>query len=145
MTTVAKEAVDFTNDAWTAFLTGRNIIANNKEISGDLLNRLKEQRDKAVLAWEKSIVATIVHYINDVLQDMAKIGDANYSFLSHAKHWSEMKGFALYLQFNPRSKVSTENFAAMHTKMGEAPLPPPTPCLRMIEAIEPPCLRPERF
>ena len=111
---------DFTGDAWIAFLTGRKIITDNKEISGSLLDDLKKQRDNAVLAWEKAIAATVVHYINDVLQDMAKIGDAGYSSTTHAKHWSEMKGFALSLQFNPRSRVSASDFVEMHKKMREA-------------------------
>ena len=47
-----------------------------------------------------------------------------YSFTTHAKHWSELKGFALGLQFNPRSPLTTENFVAFHDKVGDAPVLP---------------------
>ena len=69
------------------------------------LDELKKHRDAAVLGWEKAIAATALHYINDVLKDMAKFGASDYSVLDHVKHWSELKGFALTLQFNPRSPV----------------------------------------
>jgi hypothetical protein len=74
------------------------------------------------LAWEGAIAATVVHYINDVLQDMGTFGTADYDFSSHAKHWSEMKGSALGLQFNPRSQVSVEDFGSFHALVGDAPV-----------------------
>ena len=64
------------------------------------MNELKAHRDAALSAWEKAIAATVVHYINDVIGDMEA---EDYSFYDHAKHWSEMKGFALSFQFNRRS------------------------------------------
>ena len=47
-----------------------------------------------------------------------------YNFEAHAKHWSEMKGFALSFQFNPRSPVSDEVFAQVHALFGTAPALP---------------------
>ena len=44
-----------------------------------------------------------------------------YSFDDHAKHWSELKGFALNLQFNPRSAVSDADFVQLHAHIGQAP------------------------
>ena len=44
-----------------------------------------------------------------------------YDFYDHAKHWGEMKGFALSFQFNPRSPLSGDDFAAIHAAMGTAP------------------------
>jgi hypothetical protein len=60
-----------------------------------------------------------VHYINEVLRDM---GAAEYDFAGHAKHWSKLKGFALSLQFNPRSLVSEAEFAAFHALVGDSPV-----------------------
>ena len=76
---------------------------------------------QAVNAWEKAIAATVIHYINDVLADMDA---APYDFLKHAKHWGELKGFALSFQFNPHSKLSDAKFAEFHTKVGTKPALP---------------------
>ncbi len=115
---------DLTKDAWEAFAEGRSVIAAAKgdALTADELGKLKEARDRAVLAWEESIAATVVHYINDVLKDMGKMGSADYSFTGHAGHWSELKGFALVLQFNPRKKISDADFASLHEKVGMAPV-----------------------
>ncbi len=115
---------DLTKDAWEAFTEGRDIIAAAKggTLMADELAKLKLARDRAVLAWEKAIAATVVHYINDVLADMSEIGSAKYSLLDHAKHWSELKGFVLILQFNPRKKLSDADFASVHDKVGVAPV-----------------------
>ena len=64
----------------------------------------------------------MVHYINDTLQDMADFDTADYSFSSHAKHWSELKGFALGFQFNPRSPMSAEDFDVLHALIGMSPV-----------------------
>ena len=50
--------------------------------------------------------------------------EEGYVFSDHAKHWSEMKGFALSFQFNPRSPVSDELFTQIHTLFGIAPALP---------------------
>lgn len=123
---------DFTNDAMTAFLTGRTIIARagddgDGELTSLEMEVLQEQRDIAVLAWEKAISATVVHYINDTLADMDKadMNDNSYSYLDHAKHWSEMKGFSLGLQFNPRSPMHEgTRLADFNSYVGERPALP---------------------
>ena len=46
------------------------------ELTDDQIAELQVYRDQAVGAWEKAISATVVHYINDVLQDMNKFGTA---------------------------------------------------------------------
>ena len=73
-------------------------------------------------AWEKAIAATVVHYINDVLQDMSQMQGSGYSFASHAKHWSELKGFALGFQFNPASPLSDADFIEFHELVGDRPV-----------------------
>jgi len=117
---------DFTKQAFDAFLAGRALINANAgtELSTEQLDELRGYRDTAVLAWEKAIAATAVHYINDTLQDMGKFDTEDYSFLDHAKHWSELKGFALSLQFNPRNSLTDEQFAEVHTLIGDAPVLP---------------------
>lgn len=116
-------ATDFTRDAFEAFVEGRAIIAAAGEtLTTDEVARLEDARDRAVRAWENALAATAVHYINDVLQDMNKFGEEGYSFADHAKHWSELKGFALSFQFNPRSPLTDSDFAMLHTLLGDAPV-----------------------
>ena len=89
-----------------AFYQGRKLITTaGGNLNEEQFAQLEAYRDTAVLAWEKAIAATVIHYINDTLGDMAELGTADYSFYSHAKHWGELKGFALGLQFNPDSPL----------------------------------------
>jgi len=116
---------DFTAMAWEGFHAGRSLIAENPGgLDEHAMAALQGHRDQAVSAWEMAAAATVVHYINDVLQDMSGFGSDDYSFEDHAKHWSEMKGFALWMQFNPRSLLSDVDFAALHTAIGTAPVLP---------------------
>ena len=116
-------STDLTTEAYMAFHHGRTLISSaDGSLSGEQFAELQGYRDTAVLAWEKAIAATVIHYINDTIGDMDS-GDA-YNFYDHAKHWSEMKGFALSFQFNPRSPVSDEVFAQVHTLFGDAPALP---------------------
>jgi hypothetical protein len=113
---------DLTADAFNAFYQGRTLITHaGGALSEDQMIELKGYRDVAVLAWEKSIAATAIHYVNDTIADME---NADYNFYDHAKHWSELKGFALSFQFNPRSPVTGENFARIHDLLGTAPALP---------------------
>ncbi|MEZ4316161.1 MAG: DUF4856 domain-containing protein [Myxococcota bacterium] len=116
---------DLTADAWAGFWEGRALLAST---SGALtpaeLDTLRQHRNTALDAWEKAIGATIVHYVNDVLKDMGRFDTPDYVFADHAKHWSELKGFALALQFNPHSPVSDGDFATLHGLIGQAPVLP---------------------
>ncbi|MCO4745293.1 MAG: DUF4856 domain-containing protein [Proteobacteria bacterium] len=119
----AVTTTDFVGDAWTGFSEGRALIAStDAALTDDELATLKEHRDLAVLAWEKAIASTVVHYINDVLVDTDAIGTDDYSFGDAAKHWSEMKGFALSLQFSPHSPMTSTEFATLHDKFGTGPV-----------------------
>lgn len=111
---------DFTKDIFDAFVAGRKLITEQ----GANIDRdaLRAQRDIIVNGWEKVYAATVVHYINDTLQDMNKFGTADYSFANHAKHWSEMKGFAMGLYFNPNALITTAQLNDFHTKVGDAPV-----------------------
>lgn len=116
-------ATDFTADAWDGFLKGRHLIHTvDGELSDTQMDELKVFRDQAVQAWEKSISSTVVHYINDTLQDMNNFGSDDYKFVDHAKHWSEMKGFALGLQFNPYSLLTDTDFNTFHSLIGDFPV-----------------------
>jgi hypothetical protein len=112
-------SVDLTADAWNAFYDGRRMLSSSvgAELSDADLDTLRGYRDEAIGAWEMAIVATTVHYINDTLQDINN--EASLSDL--AKHWSEMKGFALSMQFNPNSSLNDAEFLEVHNLMGLRP------------------------
>lgn len=119
----AVAATDFTADAWAGFHEGRALLASiDGELTADELATLQGHRDRAVAAWEAGIGATVVHYINEVLVEMSEAGTADYSFGDHAKAWSEMKGFALALQFNPRCALDDSQLEELHVLIGTAPV-----------------------
>ena len=118
------DPTDFTTDAFMAFYEGRSLIHNAEgELTQEQLIELGTYRDVAVAAWEGALAATAVHYINDTIQDTLKIDNdpSNYDFAKHAKHWSEMKGFALSMQFNRNSPMNAADFKTMHDLMGLGP------------------------
>lgn len=112
-------SVDLTADAWNAFYEGRRMLSSSvgAQLSDADLDTLRGYRDEAIGAWEMAIVATTVHYINDTLQDI----NNEASLTDLAKHWSEMKGFALSMQFNPNSSLSDSEFLEVHNLMGIRP------------------------
>jgi hypothetical protein len=110
---------DFTKTAFEAFIAGRNLIHHaGEKLTEPEMTELVGYRDTIVDAWERVIAATVVHYINECIADR---GVAPLNFESHAKHWSELKGFALSLQFSPHSPLSTEGFATLHALIADAP------------------------
>jgi hypothetical protein len=122
---------DFSASAMNAFIAGRKIIndAVPNALSEEQVAAVEAQRDMAVANWEKAIAATVVHYINDVINDdsgdIDDIATGSYSasqFAAFTKHWAEMKGFALNFQFSPFSPVTEENFAKIHQLFGEKPV-----------------------
>ncbi len=126
------EVLNLTKTIFEAFNVGRTIIYNaaQQELSADELKQLRHQRNIILENWEKVILATSAHYINDTLDDLEKLqdatkyetGDTKASVLNdYAKHWSELKGFALGLQFSPTSKVTSEQFQTVHTLIGDHP------------------------
>jgi len=111
---------DFTKEVFDAFLLGRQILQNAAvgatetspgSLSDEASAVLTTQITIAAQTWEKCIAATVVHYINDVLGDMSNFQGDEFAELTNftdlAKHWAEMKGFALGLQFSPYSPFRT--------------------------------------
>ncbi len=118
----ASRSTDFSAQADLAWRTGRALITDAYESGDEVdLDALRQARLEALLNWEKAYAATMIHYINEVLTDMDSIG-AEYSFADHAKHWSELKGFALSIQFNPFSPMSEEDFGILHDRLGDRPV-----------------------
>lgn len=116
--------LDLTAQAWSGFYEGRALLSSTAgtALTEAQMDELKGYRNQAEQAWELAIATTVVHYINDTLRDMGAIGTDDYSYADHAKHWSEAKGFALALQFNPRSPLSDADFTLLHELLGTAPV-----------------------
>ena len=114
---------DYTQQAWDGFIQGRALINSRlgTELSADELNQLRDYRDAAIDAWERAIAASVVFYLNDCLKD---INMFNGDIGPYAKHWSELKGFALGLQSNPAAQISEADFVAFHDLIGIAPVLP---------------------
>jgi hypothetical protein len=118
----------FSENAMMAFIQGRQIIqdnfGSNPADNAVFHAAITRQSELALNNWENSIAATVIHYINDVTADMDKFGTEDYSLASHAKHWSEMKGFALGLQFSPVgvAQISLDDLKAVHAHFSEAPV-----------------------
>ena len=129
---------DFTKEAFEAFRKGRALL---NEASADAPNDLSDAQitelegyaTTAALTWEKCIAATVIHYINDLRKDMDEYSGESFAsvenFENVAKHWSEMKGFALGLQFSPYSpfRANEEALKSLDdilTLMRDAPVLP---------------------
>jgi len=119
---------DFSVTLFDAMLHGRLLIAqSDNSIDDDTRHELLAHRDVVRLTWEKIIAASVVRYINSVLRHMSSFGSSDYDFYSHAAHWSEAKGLALGLQFNPASPLSDQDFAVLQRKLGDGPVLPEHP------------------
>lgn len=108
--------VNFTKDIFDAFLAGRTAITNQGGVE-----EISKHRQAAAEGMEKVIAATVVHYINDTLSDMSDIGTADENLANLNKHWAEMKGYTVALQYNPFKLISDGQLRELHGIMGEAP------------------------
>lgn len=109
--------VDFTQEIFSAFLAGRTAITNQGSVA-----EISAHRQAAANGMEKVIAATVVHYINDTLSDMSKLGTAEENIANLNKHWAEMKGYTVALQYNPFRLISDGQLAELHGIMGKAPI-----------------------
>ncbi len=116
---------NLTNAAFAPFVEGRALVAGHRdEMTERDLEELQRLRDEVVSHWEQTIAATAIHYINSVLRDMTTFHTTEYDFYAHAKHWSELKGFSLSLQFSRFSPVSAAEFTQLQDYIGLSPVLP---------------------
>ena len=125
---------DFSKEAFDAFVLGRHVISeatNSGAMSASQQAVVEAQAKIAGMAMEKCVAATVVHYINDVIGDMGNFSEGKFAdganFKDLGKHWSEMVGFALGLQFSPMSPFRTDadslaNLNTIYSKFGHAPV-----------------------
>lgn len=130
---------DFTTDVFNAFYYGRlalNVGAIRENIGNTELVVIESMAAQAAITWEKCIAATVVHYINDITGDIGNFSEGQFAdddnFVTYAKHWAEMKGFALGLQFSPFSPfrngdvedVDVDTLKTILSLMGDGPVMP---------------------
>ena len=109
--------VDLTQQIFNAFLAGRTAITNQGSVAD-----ISAHRQAAAEGMEKVIAATVVHYINDTLSDMSELGTAEENRANLNKHWAEMKGYTVALQYNPFRLITDGQLTELHGIMGEAPI-----------------------
>jgi hypothetical protein len=112
--------VDFSKEIFDAFLKGRTLIVNQ-----GTTQEIAAQATRVSQTWEKIIAATVVHYINDVLDDMATLTAAQVAGKNSAAlntHWGELKGYAIGLQFNPAKQISSSQLEEFHALVRNAPV-----------------------
>jgi len=111
-----KNGTDYLHTITKAFIDGRKLISS---ANGELLS--DAQRDELVghastikENWEKVIAEAVFKYAGSVYKDIQKLnvivesgGDVKEVFSDYAKHWGEMKGFAMALEAGGKSLGET--------------------------------------
>ena len=118
---------DLTKTIFDAYLEGRTLITNQADLADILV-----QRDLVMNTWEKVVAAVSIHYVNDVVADIAGLigaGDATVAPGSDAtadyeNHWGEMRGYANGLLYNDFKLISDANLNRILQVMGTAPVYP---------------------
>ena len=114
------KSTNYTNTMFDAFLEGRKLIT---AAAGDALSDSERSQLKAYAAtieenWEKVLAEAVFKYAGSVYKDINKMkdlsgDDLNKAYRAYAKHWGELKGFAMAMQ------SGKSNLGATATKMNE--------------------------
>jgi len=117
-----RNGVTFKADIFNAFVDGRAIIHNDGTV-GDLEPHVSMIRNR----WEQLCAANVIHYIHSVKTDMAALSSSatasSTESADYNKHWSEMRGFIVSLQYN-LTNLSEADLDAIVTLVGIAPVYP---------------------
>ena len=112
-----------------AFIDGRQVItdANGRNLNFDERTKLLAQRDIIVDNWQKVIAESVFKYAGSTYKDIVALetimeanGDTTDAFRKYAKHWGELKGFALALQCGPENLGETA--VKLNRMMGLGPV-----------------------
>jgi hypothetical protein len=118
---------DFTKTIFDAYVEGRTLITNQADLADILV-----QRDIVMNNWEKVVAAVSIHYVNDVVADIAGlIAAADTAIVAgsdatadYENHWGEMRGYANGLLYNDFKAITDANLERILTVMGTAPVYP---------------------
>lgn len=112
-----------------AFIDGRQIItsANGNNLTDSQRDKLYALADTISTNWEKVIAESVFKYAGSVYKDINKLkelldsnGDTKEMFATYAKHWGELKGFAMALQVGKRNLGETA--AYLNREIGFGPV-----------------------
>jgi hypothetical protein len=128
-----EDQYDLTGTAQNNFLVARLLASELAATPTDTDATVEKRQEifhytkQAVLAWESAIASSAVHYINYSKKQLEKVEDPEwggdvYNFTLLAKYWSELKAFAIGLQFNPHSPLTDEQYTQLQTLIGDAPV-----------------------
>ena len=102
-----KSGTDYLHTITRAFLEGRKVITEAKgaALTDDQRNALQGYAETIRTNWERVLAEAVFKYAGSVYEDLGKLeiilesgGDPAKAFRAYAKHWGELKGFALALQ-----------------------------------------------
>lgn len=110
--------LNLSGEAFDSFLKGRQLITKKPQ---GYLPFVKAYASVALGAWERTLMAVAIHYLNRTVYMIDKFDMFEYSFAKLAKYWSEMKGYAMLPQFYSNSIMSSKHFDALHKEIGNQP------------------------
>ena len=102
-----KSGTDYLHTITRAFLDGRKAIAeaNGAALTDEQRGALQGYAETIRTNWERVLAEAVFKYAGSVYKDLGKLevildsgGDPAKAFRAYAKHWGELKGFALALQ-----------------------------------------------
>ena len=112
-----------------AFLDGRKLLtdAKGEKLTDEQRDQLKRHASVITQNWEKVLAEATFKYAGSVYKDMVKLqtivdsgGDPSKAFRAYAKHWGELKGFALALQSGKNNLGETAT--KLNRMIGAGPL-----------------------
>lgn len=108
-----------------AFLDGRTLIANAsaKALTDEQRTQLKAYRDTIVQNWEKVIAEAVFKYAGSTYSDIEKLESGQGDVMDYYKHWGELKGFMLALQYGGQhAKINKTTFEEIDNLIGYGPV-----------------------
>jgi hypothetical protein len=120
---------DYFETVTQAFLDGRQLItsANGKDLTRSQRAKLVRLADTIGTNWQKVIAESVFKYAGSVYKDIDKLkdllesnGDTTKAFATYAKHWGELKGFAMALQSGKEDLGETAEY--MNREIGYGPV-----------------------
>ena len=112
-----------------AFIDGRKVIrdAGGRNLNFSERTEMLAARDTIRENWQKVIAESVFKYAGSTYKDIVALetimeanGDTTDAFRKYAKHWGELKGFALALQCGPEDLGETAE--KMNRMMGFGPV-----------------------
>jgi hypothetical protein len=106
---------DWNGNAFRAFVKGRALISAKKSTAA-----IGAQRDIALGVWDDVYASNVISYIKNVKGKLATDNSTTRIAVSGA--WSELKAFAVCLQFNSNRKISNADLAKLQNWIGHGPV-----------------------